>query len=479
MTNNLPSSNHQSVWEKAKTELRAAVDEEIFGAWFENLKFSRGDDKSIHLECGAEFDAIWIKDNYIDLLREQVSMAAGRNVNVEINFSKQEESAKAAPLSETARANETHSASRFSDAPQSKFTLPASINPRNTFENFVVGEGNKFAHATALAVAQMVGVAFNPLFMYGATGLGKTHLMHAIAQFVLRNNPRSKVVYVTSENFVNEYVDALREGNLMNFRRRHRNTDVLLIDDVQFFAGKERCQDEFFHTFNELFNSQKQIVLSCDKPLNEVRDIESRLISRFSWGVSVDIQAPDYETRLAILQKKVCASPRAELISSEVIELLARRFTRNIRRMEGALNKLITYASLIDSNVPVSLDRVQMLLADDFVLEDGSQQIDISRIQQKVAEYYKIDPSEITGRRRPASIAMARQVAMYLSRKLTTHSLVEIGKMFGNRDHGTVMHAIRVVDHAISVDENMRRAVEHLSRSLGSDLANAFGAGRR
>lgn len=466
MTNNLYSFTRESVWEKAKAEIRASVSEEVFSGWFENLKLAGGDEKSIHLECGTEFDAIWIKDNYSDILRNHLSMAAGASVDVELKASNSPETAESSTLADRGGLVEKSRASKTAEVPQAKFTLPASINPRNTFENFVVGESNKFAHATAIAVAQMVGVAFNPLLLYGATGLGKTHLMHAIAQFVLRNNPNSKVVYVTSENFVNEYVEALREHKLGDFRHRYRNTDVLLIDDVQFFAGKEKTQDEFYHTFNELFNSQKQIVLSCDKPLNEVSDIESRLISRFNWGVSVDIQAPDYETRLAILQKKVSASLRSELISSEVIELLARSFTKNVRRMEGALNKLITYASLIDSNRPLSLDRVQTLLADDFVLEDGSQQIDIARIQQKVAEYYKIDPSEITGRRRPASIAMARQVAMYLSRKLTAHSLVEIGKMFGNRDHGTVMHAIRVIDHSISVDENMRRAVEHLSRSL-------------
>ena len=212
--------------------------------------------------------------------------------------------------------------------------------------------------AAALAVAQNPGISYNPLFIYGSTGLGKTHLMHAIAQFVLKNRHDARIVYLSSETFVNEYVDALRENKITNFRKRYRNTDVLLIDDVQFFAGKERCQEEFFHTFNELFNSSKQIVLSCDKPINEVSDIEQRLVSRFGWGVSVDIQAPDYETRLAILQSKLADIPKSVEIQPEVLDLLARKFTKNIRRMEGALNNLIGYATLLKT---ISLEKAQQL----------------------------------------------------------------------------------------------------------------------
>ena len=350
-------------------------------------------------------------------------------------------------------------------APKAPAAVPPSINPRNTFESFVVGESNRFAHAAALAVAQNIGVAFNPLFIYGATGLGKTHLMHAIAHFVLKNNPSAAIAYISSENFVNEYVAALRDGNIANFRRRYRNTDVLLIDDVQFFAGKERCQEEFFHTFNELFNSGRQIVLSCDKPINEVADIEQRLVSRFGWGVSVDIQAPDYETRLAILQKKAATLGRGTAIEPAVLDLLARKFTKNIRRMEGALTNLIGYASLVNSENAVTLEKARDLLADAFCEEEESQ-VDIEKIQKKTAECFNIDPAEIVGKRRPANIAIARQIAMFISRKLTTHSLQEIGRRFGGRDHGTVMHAIKVVGDAIESDENMRRRVEYLMKTL-------------
>ena len=452
MTEFLPHLKCESIWEKAKDELKSNVSGEIFDGWFAKLSPVGESEKSLKLEAPCEFDAIWIRDNYMDVLKKQVSLAAGCNMDVEISYPER---------AEIPREKSRNIPSAEIKKPE---ILPPSINPRNTFENFVVGEANKFAHAAALAVAQNIGVAFNPLFIYGSTGLGKTHLMHAIAQFVMKNKPEARIVYLTSENFVNEYVDALKEGNLVNFRKRHRNTDVLLIDDVQFFAGKERCQDEFFHTFNELFNSQKQIVLSCDKPLNEVADIEQRLVSRFGWGVSVDIQAPDYEMRLAILRKKI--SEKNDLIPPEVMELLARRFTKNIRRMEGALNKLTSYASLINSNNPITLEKAQMLLADALLQEAENRQIDVAQIQQKVSEFYRIDPGDMTGKRRPANIVMARQVAMFISRKLTTHSLVEIGKMFGNRDHGTVMHAIKVVDHEINHDENVRRAVEHLMKTL-------------
>ena len=290
--------------------------------------------------------------------------------------------------------------------------------------------------------------------------------MHAIAHFVLKNNPSAAIAYVSSENFLNEYVAALRDGNIANFRKRYRNTDVLLIDDVQFFAGKERCQEEFFHTFNELFNSGRQIVLSCDKPINEVSDIEQRLVSRFGWGVSVDIQAPDYETRLAILQKKAALLGRDTAIEPAVLELLARKFTKSIRRMEGALTNLIGYASLINSGNAVTLEKANELLADAFCEENENAAVDIDKIQKKTAESFNIDPSEIVGKRRPANIAMARQIAMYLSRKLTTHSLQEIGRQFGGRDHGTVMHAIKVIGNAMENDENIKRKVDYLLKTL-------------
>lgn len=460
METDLTTAAAAAIWERAKEGLFSVVGDKVYESWFSNLEPAGSDDETMRLSADGEFTAIWIRDNYMDVLSNQISLAASHNMKVEIVA--REES----PQSED-RIEAPRTAPRRISAPKPSVSpIPPSINPRNTFESFVVGESNRFAHAAALAVAQNIGVAFNPLFIYGATGLGKTHLMHAIAHFVLKNNPSAAIAYVSSENFVNEYVAALRDGNIANFRKRYRNTDVLLIDDVQFFAGKERCQEEFFHTFNELFNSGRQIVLSCDKPINEVSDIEQRLVSRFGWGVSVDIQAPDYETRLAILQKKAALLGRDTAIEPAVLELLARKFTKSIRRMEGALTNLIGYASLINSGNAVTLEKANELLADAFCEENENAAVDIDKIQKKTAESFNIDPSEIVGKRRPANIAMARQIAMYLSRKLTTHSLQEIGRQFGGRDHGTVMHAIKVIGNAMENDENIRRKVDYLLKTL-------------
>ena len=460
METDLTTAAAAAIWERAKEGLFSVVGDKVYESWFSNLEPAGSDDETMRLSADGEFTAIWIRDNYMDVLSNQISLAASHNMKVEIVA--REES----PQSED-RIEAPRTAPRRISAPTPSVSpSPPSINPRNTFESFVVGESNRFAHAAALAVAQNIGVAFNPLFIYGATGLGKTHLMHAIAHFVLKNNPSAAIAYVSSENFVNEYVAALRDGNIANFRKRYRNTDVLLIDDVQFFAGKERCQEEFFHTFNELFNSGRQIVLSCDKPINEVSDIEQRLVSRFGWGVSVDIQAPDYETRLAILQKKAALLGRDTAIEPAVLELLARKFTKSIRRMEGALTNLIGYASLINSGNAVTLEKANELLADAFCEENENAAVDIDKIQKKTAESFNIDPSEIVGKRRPANIAMARQIAMYLSRKLTTHSLQEIGRQFGGRDHGTVMHAIKVIGNAMENDENIKRKVDYLLKTL-------------
>lgn len=460
METDLTTAAAAAIWERAKEGLFSVVGDKVYESWFSNLEPAGSDDETMRLSADGEFTAIWIRDNYMDVLSNQISLAASHNMKVEIVA--REES----PQSED-RIEAPRTAPRRISAPKPSVSpIPPSINPRNTFESFVVGESNRFAHAAALAVAQNIGVAFNPLFIYGATGLGKTHLMHAIAHFVLKNNPSAAIAYVSSENFVNEYVAALRDGNIANFRKRYRNTDVLLIDDVQFFAGKERCQEEFFHTFNELFNSGRQIVLSCDKPINEVSDIEQRLVSRFGWGVSVDIQAPDYETRLAILQKKAALLGRDTAIEPAVLELLARKFTKSIRRMEGALTNLIGYASLINSGNAVTLEKANELLADAFCEENENAAVDIDKIQKKTAESFNIDPSEIVSKRRPANIAMARQIAMYLSRKLTTHSLQEIGRQFGGRDHGTVMHAIKVIGNAMENDENIKRKVDYLLKTL-------------
>ncbi len=462
MTEQIQEFYPTQIWAKAKGEIQSSLSEEMFASWFKNLECTGGDETCLNLRAESDFAAMWLKDNYADLIVKNLSLVCGRTIRANISAPEPEASAAAAPREQRpcpprlSRSVSAASAARIN----------TSISPRNTFENFVVGESNQFAYSAALAVAQNLGVAFNPLLIYGATGLGKTHLMHAIAHFVLKNNPEKNVVYLSSETFVNDYVSAMRAGNLTQFRQKCRQADVLLIDDIQFFAKKESSQNEFFHTFNELFNAGKQIVLSCDRPINEVADIEQRLVSRFSWGVSVDIQVPDYETRLAILQKKIEASQSAVSISPEAVDFVARRFTKNVRRMEGALTNLIGYATLISKDSVISLRKAQELLSAALLEEDEGQLVDIEKIQKKTAERCGVTVEDICGRARPANIALARQIAMYLSRKLTTHSLEEIGKRFGGKNHATVMHAMHVVERTMEQDEQVKHLVEYMLKNL-------------
>lgn len=436
--------------------MAVALPEEAYNEWFSNLECAGGDENKIVLSSPSAFAPYWILDNYKDILIQNLSLAASHNVDVDIIVKESSQLPVSKPEDDRRASVRT-----VADAPKT----PISINPRNTFENFVVGESNALAHAAALAVSQNVGKAFNPLFLYGDTGLGKTHLMHAIAHFIIKNNPSAKVVYISSETFVNDYINALGNGDIAAFRKRYRNTDVLLIDDIQFFAKKESSQNEFFHTFNELFNANKQIVLSCDKPINEVQDIEKRLVSRFAWGMAADIKMPDYETRLAILRKKASSSGTSQ-IGADILDFIARKFTKNVRRMEGALNKLIGYCSLIDSSSVITLEKATYLLADDIVQEDGAA-VDIEKIQKCTADRFHLTPEDLCGKRRTATISLARQIAMFISRKLTNHTLQEIGKRFGGRDHGTVIHAMHMVETLLEQnDTNVKRVVDFLMKSL-------------
>lgn len=463
MTDLSTVQNYAEVWQKAKSELANSLPQDTFDSWFSSIEFESADEYTMRLSVNGELAAIWIHDNYMDILTSHVSMAAGSTMSVKL------ESREESPV---LRQEVIHCERIQEEVPQVKAELPKSINPRNTFENFVVGESNRYAHAAALAVAQNPGVAFNPLLIYGSTGLGKTHLMHAIAHFLLHSKPNAKIAYVSSEAFVNEYVNALRDNKLVNFRRHYRNMDVLLIDDVQFFAGKERIQEEFFHTFNELKHSGKQIVLTCDKALSEVPDIEPRLVSRIEWGLSVDIQSPDYETRLAILRKKMQEKGSSVRIAPEAMDFIARKFTNNVRRLEGALNNIIGYALLVNARdtdgqpQEISLEKAQQILASSIVTEDDSEILDVEFIQKKIAAHYKIGVDDVIGKRRTQQIASARQIAMYFSRELTKNTLQEIGAKFGGRDHSTVLHAIEVVKNEIEQNEKMRDKMAFLKKIL-------------
>lgn len=336
------------------------------------------------------------------------------------------------------------------------------LNPRYTFENFVVGHGNRFAHAAALAVSESPGKAYNPLFLYGGVGLGKTHLMQAIGYEVLKKAPKAKVVYISSEKFTNEVIDSIQHNTMAQFRNKYRNVDVLMIDDIQFIAGKERTMEEFFHTFNTLYETSKQIIISNDRPPKEIPDIEDRLRSRFEWGLIADIQPPDFETRIAILKK------RAELenihIPDEVFNTIASRITSNIRELEGALTRLIAHVSIEKTEVSVS--SVEKILKDIITPSKNKPPITIETIKKAVAEYFGIKLEDLNSKTRTKEIAAARQVAMYLSREMTSASLPKIGDAFGGRDHTTVMHAYDKIKTAVKEEKDIADAVEAISDKL-------------
>jgi chromosomal replication initiator protein len=317
------------------------------------------------------------------------------------------------------------------------------------------------AHAAALAVAQAPAQAYNPLFLYGDTGLGKTHLMHAIGHAILRRNPEARVAYLSTEKFTNEFIQALQENSLTKFRQRYRHADVLLLDDVQFLANKERIQEEFFHTFNDLFESGKQIILSSDRRASEIQKLEARLVSRFEWGLPADIQSPDVETRIAILRTKAAAL-KCDL-PAPIINFIAQNITKNIRRLEGALIKVASYTAL--THKPIDLATAERLLHD-VLMEQAQTILTIETIQKRVADHYQIRHSDMTSKRRPNNIAIPRQIAMYITRTLTKHSLQEIGDAFGGRDHGTVIHACKAVDNMMEQDATTRSSVEFLKTQL-------------
>jgi chromosomal replication initiator protein len=432
--------------------------------WFEPVVCLETSEDAITLGVPNDFAAIWIHDNYLDLITQRLRLTAGRTVNV--NLQKTDGAARgmgmhrvSEPATSVAKART--SAARRTGRGDDRGPASGTLNIRNTFDAFVVGSNNQMAHAAALAVAQAPAQAYNPLFIYGDTGLGKTHLMHAIGHTIIRNNPDARVAYLSTEKFTNDFIQALQENGMVKFRQRYRHADVLLLDDVQFLAGKERIQEEFFHTFNDLFESGKQIVLSSDRRASEIQKLEARLVSRFEWGLPADIQAPDLETRIAILRTKAATLKTA--LPEPIITFIAQNITKNIRRLEGAMIKVASYSAL--SNKPLDLATAERLLHD-MLVEQAQSILTIETIQKRVADHFQIRHSDMTSKRRPNNIAIPRQAAMYLARTLTKHSLQEIGDAFGGRDHGTVIHACKAVDNMMEQDASMRGSIEFLKTQL-------------
>ena len=453
----------ETFWSSLREGLLEVIPADTFRVWFDNIRVGHMDDDGCELITPNEFSAIWIRDNYLDVIRQEADRLVGYPYTVELLGAYDEES-EVSSSNRLTPLSKKKSSSTQRNRP-SLHGRSLGINPKNTFSNFVVGAGSELAHAACVAVSNAPAHAYNPLFLYGDTGLGKTHLMHAVAHQALNRNPSCRIAYVSCEKFTNEFIRAIQENTLTKFRSRYRSVDYLLIDDIQFLAGKERIQEEFFHTFNELYEAQRQICLTSDRPAGEIDKIESRLLSRFNGGLVADIQAPDWETRVAILTRK--SEAMGISIEPEILEFLAKNISRNVRRMEGALTRVAGYVGL--TRKKADLETVQRLLRD-ILREENLSRITIETIQKKVVDYYHLRMADMLSRRRPANIAFPRQVAMYLSRMLTEHSLQEIGGAFGGRDHGTVIHACKTVENMMDQDTSIKSAVEFLHENLSQSM---------
>jgi chromosomal replication initiator protein len=450
------SDNALKLWNEVAETLRAEVSVDTFRRWFQDVKPVALDDKILTLQVPNSIHQLWIESNYQSLLRSALLVATGTGREVHFVFAPLQPQA-ATPSLEVSEPTDVSQDDSTPNKPQN-----SGLNPRNTFESFVVGTNNQFAHAACSAVANGPGKTYNPLFIYSGVGLGKTHLMHAIGHKILANKRNAKVLYITSELFTNEFIEAVKTSTLPKFRKRYRQVEVLLIDDIQFLADKERTQEEFFHTFNALFDCNKQVVLSSDRPPSEIANLESRLVSRFEWGLTAEMQPPDVETRMAILQKK--SESMQVKLTPDILNFLAERVRTNVRRLEGALMRVASYASLNEGKMPTT-EKIEMLLKD-ILQEEARRAVTIEQIQRRVAEHFDIRLADMASKRRPANIAFPRQVAMYLSRELTRASLSEIGEAFGGRDHGTVLHAHRQVRAKITKDDQMRQVVAFLDGDL-------------
>lgn len=439
------------LWQDASRVLQTMLNPDLYARWFAPIQAVEITDDTLHLGVANEFSQIWLQDNFLPLVREAVNQTSKQPLHVKFVI---------AP-GKTAGAPVVDLDDEPATATPVRSQLDAKLNPRYSFESFVIGPNNNFAHAAALAVAQAPARAYNPLFMYGGVGLGKTHLMQAIGHAVATSRKSGRVCYTSCEQFTNEYIQAIQTASLTKFRKKYRHVDVLLIDDIQFLGGKERMQEEFFHTFNTLFDAHKQIVLSSDRPAAEIANLEARLVSRFEWGLVTELQPPALETRIAILKKK--SALLDVKIPDRVIEYLAERIRTNIRRLEGALIRVASYASLTGKEI--TIDSLETLLRD-ALHEEAKRTITIDAIQKKVAEHFDIRLADMTSRRRPQNVAFPRQVAMFLSRTLTDRSLMDIGETFGGRDHGTVMHACKLIEKRMHDDQRLRQTVAYLQQAL-------------
>lgn len=459
------------IWDAAKRELGSVLSRDVYDRYIALIDVQRVDNDVLFLGVANDFYQYWLEENYLSLIQDAVSASSGLAIQVRFEVVKVTAAPAVVPAASVASVPEEATGVKAAVAKKAPRTRKVAkknesidrgqMNKNYTFDSFVVGPSNNFAHAACLAVAQAPAKAYNPLFLYGGVGLGKTHLMQAIGHYVLDSRQKARVSCVTTEFFVNEYIESIRKNCTTDFRNKYRGVDVLLIDDIHFLGGKEQMQEEFFHTFNALMQNHRQIVLTSDRPASEIPGLAKRLVSRFEWGLTADLETPDEETRVAILRKK------RELLNldvkDDVIKFIAQRVRSNVRRLEGALIRASSYSSL--TGEILTLDNVERTLRG--VLEqEQTEVLSCEKIQRAVSDYYDVRIGDLCGSKRPNSIAFPRQVAMYLCRTLTDHSFPEIGSAFG-RKHATVLHACKSVTSRMEDDGDLRQAISSLSQKLG------------
>jgi chromosomal replication initiator protein len=449
----------ESLWHEVAGRLRGSLNETTYGTWFGEAHGAALEDAAFVLGVPNDFTKDWIEGHFLGLIGAAIRDVTGEERPIELRVVDGPASEEAPAL--FGEAAETPAVALVERLPTRSPSRPESggFNSKYTFDSFVIGSSNRFAHAAALAVAEAPAQAYNPLFIYGGTGLGKTHLLQAIAQYVSEHTRELTVNYVTSETFMNDFINSLRDKRIEGFKQRYRTYDVLLIDDVQFFEHKERIQEEFFHTFNSLYEAGSQIIMSSDRPPRDIATLEERLRSRFEWGLITDIQPPDLETRIAILRKKV-KMDGIHVPDPQVLTFIAGRVSTNIRELEGALTRVVAFSSLTGRSMSVEL--AQDVLKDVFPQGEAAE-VSIKRIQDLVAERFELSLEELCGDKRSQNIVYPRQVAMYLSRELTDSSLPKIGKEFGGRDHTTVIHATSKIARLIREDRSVYNLVQELT----------------
>lgn len=447
---NFLSKSPEVLWNQALDSLQKELTPQVYERWLKPIRATDSNSDAISLAVPDEFFKNWIIDHYGSVISSALKDIS-QNRDFKAEFVILQEDPKAA--NDTAQAAVNLATPTILGAPLAQ---GADLNPKYIFDAFVVGPSNRFAHAASLAVAETPAKAYNPLFIYGPVGLGKTHLMQAIGQEILKKSPRLKVLYITSEKFTNQLINAIKTGTTIKFREKYRTVDVLLMDDIQFIAGKESTMEEFFHTFNALYDAHKQIVVTSDKPPKDISNLEERLVSRFEWGLVTDIQPPDYETRTAILRKK--AERENLYIPDSVTSFIADKIKSNIRELEGALIRVVAYSKLVGKEVDQTI--AYDVLKD--MIVETQKKITVDLIQRKVAEYFEIRPSDMTAKRRTKNVVYPRHVAMFLSREMTALSLPEIGEQFGGRDHTTVLHAYEKMKKDLKKDPKSKSLVDKL-----------------